>query len=322
MPRQISKYICRELMTEKVFFIKYWWMREQFVSRKRGGFLIQGKRGGAWAPLGVHLCTCLHDVIISVLCRRIGTFDAACHLPHLPQRNTWIICPFSKCTKKNLRRPKGRWSDWRDCTTTWTSLTPSTPASCRATWALLHCRSEDLKKHVLKKDIHLLYCKHSLSPLALCTSPAEVQAGLCKGALQVPPVHGHAGGVPRQEGPVAGQRPGLQAHAAPVHLAARWHEGAGGQEGVRSAERGEADVLRSSICNDSFWSHDIYCSVHPGEGSSSVLSWRVLHLFFPVKGCLGVVPDPMWGQRSGMSMCTDCKALWDTFVICENGLYI
>jgi len=32
--------------------------------------------------------------------------------------------------------------------------------------------------------------------------------------------------------------------------------------------------------------------VHPGEGSSSVLSSRVLP-FFPLKGCLGVVPDPM-----------------------------
>jgi len=32
--------------------------------------------------------------------------------------------------------------------------------------------------------------------------------------------------------------------------------------------------------------------VHPGEGSSSVLSSRGLH-FYPLKGCLGVVPDPM-----------------------------
>jgi len=61
--------------------------------------------------------------------------------------------------------------------------------------------------------------------------------------------------------------------------------------------------------------------VHPGEGSSSVALLKGSSLFFPVKGCLGVVPDPMWGQRSGMSMCPDCKALWDTFVNCENGLY-
>jgi len=51
-----------------------------------------------------------------------------------------------------------------------------------------------------------------------------------------------------------------------------------------------------------------------------LLSWRVLP-FSPVKGCLGVSPDPMWGQRSGMSICTDGKALWGKFVICENGLY-
>jgi len=47
-------------------------------------------------------------------------------------------------------------------------------------------------------------------------------------------------------------------------------------------------------------------------------------LFFPWKGFfyfLGVVPDPMWGQRSGMSMYTDCKALWGEFVFCDNGLY-
>jgi len=38
------------------------------------------------------------------------------------------------------------------------------------------------------------------------------------------------------------------------------------------------------VYNDSFWSHDIYCSVHPGEGSSSVAL---------LKGCLRVFPDPM-----------------------------
>jgi len=38
-------------------------------------------------------------------------------------------------------------------------------------------------------------------------------------------------------------------------------------------------------------------------------------------GCLGVFPDPMWGSGTGMSICTDCKALWDKLVICENGLY-
>jgi len=40
-----------------------------------------------------------------------------------------------------------------------------------------------------------------------------------------------------------------------------------------------------------------------------LLSWRFLPFFFPVKGCLRVFPAPMWGQRSGMSICTDCN-LW------------
>jgi len=33
-----------------------------------------------------------------------------------------------------------------------------------------------------------------------------------------------------------------------------------------------------------------------------------------MKGCLGVGSDPMWGSGTGMSMCSDCKALWDKFV--------
>jgi len=61
--------------------------------------------------------------------------------------------------------------------------------------------------------------------------------------------------------------------------------------------------------NVSFWSHGIYYSVHTGEGSSSVALLKVSSIFFLVKGYLGVFPDPMWGQRSGMSMCIDCKAL-------------
>jgi len=32
--------------------------------------------------------------------------------------------------------------------------------------------------------------------------------------------------------------------------------------------------------------------VHPGEGSSSVALLKVSSLFSPMKGCLGVVPDP------------------------------
>jgi len=44
------------------------------------------------------------------------------------------------------------------------------------------------------------------------------------------------------------------------------------------------------VCNDSFWSHDIYSSVHPGEGSSSVALLKVSSLFL----FLGSFPaDPM-----------------------------
>jgi len=78
-----------------------------------------------------------------------------------------------------------------------------------------------------------------------------------------------------------------------------------------------------SLCNASFWSHDIYSS---GEGSSSVAllkgsslsppPWKLVFSYF-----LRVFPDPMWGQRSGCRTCTDCKALWGTFVICDIGLY-
>jgi len=42
------------------------------------------------------------------------------------------------------------------------------------------------------------------------------------------------------------------------------------------------------LCNDSFWSHDIYCFVHPGEGSSSVALLKGSSLFSLWKGCLVV----------------------------------
>jgi len=65
-------------------------------------------------------------------------------------------------------------------------------------------------------------------------------------------------------------------------------------------------------------------SVHPGEGSSSVALLKVSSLFSLWKDVfyfLGVVPDPMWGLGTGMSVCTDCKACWGKFVICDIGLY-
>jgi len=50
----------------------------------------------------------------------------------------------------------------------------------------------------------------------------------------------------------------------------------------------------------------------------TLIQWR----FLPCFPCfLGVFPNPMWGPGTGMSMCTDCKALWGKFVIRENGLY-
>jgi len=64
-------------------------------------------------------------------------------------------------------------------------------------------------------------------------------------------------------------------------------------------------------------------------GVTALVTW---HLFFcpPWRGILlccspegfflllGVIPDPMWGQRSGMS---DCKALWGEFVNCDIWRY-
>jgi len=38
-------------------------MNELNICLQKKGFLIQGKRGGAWAPLGVYLCTCLEPSV-------------------------------------------------------------------------------------------------------------------------------------------------------------------------------------------------------------------------------------------------------------------
>jgi len=77
--------------------------------------------------------------------------------------------------------------------------------------------------------------------------------------------------------------------------------------------------------NDSFWSHDIYCSVHPEQGSSSVALPKVSSLFSPVNYNFFLFLEfflircEVKGQ--GCRMCTDCKALWGEFVICDIGLY-
>jgi len=57
-----------ELMTERVSFIlKYWFMKKKCGSSRKGTFLIQGKRAGAWAPLGLYLCTCLLFGIVRIV---------------------------------------------------------------------------------------------------------------------------------------------------------------------------------------------------------------------------------------------------------------
>jgi len=78
------------------------------------------------------------------------------------------------------------------------------------------------------------------------------------------------------------------------------------------------------LCNDSFWSHDIYSSVNPGEGSSSVALRKVSSIFFPVKGFFSIYWEffLIWCEVKGQGcrMCTDFKALWGKFVICDIGL--
>jgi len=72
---------------------------------------------------------------------------------------------------------------------------------------------------------------------------------------------------------------------------------------------------------DSFWSHDIYSSFHPGEGSSSVALLKVSYLFSLWKGFFYffLIRGEVKGQ--GCRMSTVFKALWGKLVICENGLY-
>jgi len=64
-------------------------------------------------------------------------------------------------------------------------------------------------------------------------------------------------------------------------------------------------------------------SLHPGEGSSSVLFWRFLPFFssnvFSFSWEFFLIPRKVKGQ--GCDMCTDCKALWGKFVICDIELY-
>jgi len=70
--------------------------------------------------------------------------------------------------------------------------------------------------------------------------------------------------------------------------------------------------------------HILHLSIR-GEGSFSVALLKVSSLFFLWKGFfyfLGeffLIRCEFLGQ--GCCMCTDCKALWGKFVICDIGLY-
>jgi len=79
------------------------------------------------------------------------------------------------------------------------------------------------------------------------------------------------------------------------------------------------------LCNDSFWSHDVYSPVYPRERSSSVTLLEGSSLFFlwrfysSISWELFLIRCEVKGQ--GCRTCTDCKALWGTFVMCHIGLY-
>jgi len=100
-------------MTEKVIFIfKCWWMKKKCVSRKRGSFLIQGKRGGAWAPLGVYLCACL---VVTLNCWLVQTGHPYRRLTGLDTRFLWVVLRASaKFDKYSVNLFLSWTSRWRD----------------------------------------------------------------------------------------------------------------------------------------------------------------------------------------------------------------
>jgi len=50
-------------------------------------------------------------------------------------------------------------------------------------------------------------------------------------------------------------------------------------------EKGQLLQIDSiELCHDSFWSHDVHPSVHPGEGSSSLALLKGSSPFLPVNG--------------------------------------
>jgi len=66
-------------------------------------------------------------------------------------------------------------------------------------------------------------------------------------------------------------------------------------------------------------------SAHPGEGSSSVAVLKVSSPYFPCESFFSISWEFLliWCEVKGQGcrMCTDCKALWGKFVICDVGLY-
>jgi len=78
------------------------------------------------------------------------------------------------------------------------------------------------------------------------------------------------------------------------------------------------------LCNDSFWSHGIYWFCPSWRGILLCCSPEGFFTVIPVKGCFLFLGTFSWSDvRSKVRdvMCTDCKALWGKFVICDIGRY-
>jgi len=123
-------------MTETIFILKHLLMKKKSVSSKKGTFLIQGKRAGAWAPLGVYLCTCLVVYILYIVVYIYSSSIYIIHSSITPSPS--VMQP--RCSTSQRQR---RWrpTQWRGRPTWWcrtpcrrhTSTTTSTrwgPSAC------------------------------------------------------------------------------------------------------------------------------------------------------------------------------------------------
>jgi len=76
------------------------------------------------------------------------------------------------------------------------------------------------------------------------------------------------------------------------------------------------------LCNDSFWSHDIYCICPSWRGILLCCSPEGFFPFFTMKGFFLFVGSVSWSDvRSwdrDVILCIDCKARWGKFVICDK----